>query len=223
MGWPAPMFSKIALIGLIMMLSACVTHLDPLPPEITKVTIPEIGSLETRDIGVPLIEQGTKYTYEALIPKKEIRQYSILRPGYFAFNGDLYAKMGRDGKKWYCGNMVYVASNGEKDPIGERCQNDDLLEKEWNMPKGTYDAKIISRIYNDNYQVTLIYTGRIGDKINVTYREFRNDWARPVLTQDLTFDLSKGRVIGMRGARIEVINATNTSIQYKIISGFFTR
>lgn len=220
MGWSVPTFSKLALISMIMMLSACGPVLRPIPPEITKVTVPEIGSLQTRDIGVPLIEEGQKHTYEALIPSKDMKTNMPFSNGYLTYEGEMIAKMNTDGKKWYCGRMVYVSTDGDRDSKGNSCQNVNDLEKKWNMPKGTYEIKTVSRIYLNNFQMNLIYTGKRGNEIYITYREFKNDWSRPSFTQNLTFDLSESRIIGMKGARIEVIEATNTNIRYKIISGF---
>jgi hypothetical protein len=69
-------------------------------------------------------------------------------------------------------------------------------------------------------QKNLVYTGRSGKTIHLSYREFQNDYARPAFTQDLTFDISSDRVVGFRGARIEITFATNTAIQYKVLQGF---
>ncbi len=69
-------------------------------------------------------------------------------------------------------------------------------------------------------QKNLVYSGRSGKTIMLSYREFQNDYARPAFTQDLTFDVSSDRVVGFRGARIEILNATNTTITYKVQQGF---
>jgi hypothetical protein len=42
--------------------------------------------------------------------------------------------------------------------------------------------------------------------------------ARPAFNQDLKYDLNDGAVIGFRGARFEVIKATNTEIKFRTIS-----
>jgi hypothetical protein len=67
-----------------------------------------------------------------------------------------------------------------------------------------------------SFKRELVYGGISQDTITISYREFVNDIARPAFTQDLKYDLSKGKEIGFRGSRFEVLNATNTSITYKV-------
>jgi hypothetical protein len=69
-------------------------------------------------------------------------------------------------------------------------------------------------------QKTLIYSGKIGDRITLGYREFKNDIARPAFSNDVAYDLSESTVLGYKGARLEVLKATNTEITYKVIAGF---
>jgi len=65
---------------------------------------------------------------------------------------------------------------------------------------------------SDSFQQTLIYSGRVGNKINVAYREFSNNLARPAFSNNVEYDLSDSKIIGYRGARIDIIEATNEFI-----------
>jgi hypothetical protein len=69
-----------------------------------------------------------------------------------------------------------------------------------------------------SFKRELIYTGVTGSTINLLYREFLNDLARPAFSQELKYDLAQGSTIGYKGARFQIIKATNTSITYKAIS-----
>ena len=75
-------------------------------------------------------------------------------------------------------------------------------------------------VTEDSFQQTLIYSGRVGDKINVGYREFSNSMARPAFNNDVEYDLSESRIIGYKGARLEIIKATNESIKYRVLNNF---
>ncbi len=44
--------------------------------------------------------------------------------------------------------------------------------------------------------------------------------ARPSFTQELVYDINESNIIGFRGLRIEVLNTTNTNIEYRILSYF---
>ena len=72
------------------------------------------------------------------------------------------------------------------------------------------------------FQQTLIYNGRVGDKINIGYREFYGSTARPAFNNNVEYDFSTSDTIAYRGARIKVIKADNTHITYELISNFNT-
>ena len=86
--------------------------------------------------------------------------------------------------------------------------------------KGEYERKSQPSEMGESFQQTLIYNGRIGDKINVGYREFSNSLARPAFNNDVEYDLSASRTIGYKGAQIEVIDANNNSITYRVLRNF---
>ena len=41
--------------------------------------------------------------------------------------------------------------------------------------------------------------------------------ARPAFSQELKYDLGEGQVIGFKGARFEVVKATNLGITYRVL------
>lgn len=63
----------------------------------------------------------------------------------------------------------------------------------------------------------LVYTGISQNTVSILYREFKDDLARPAFSQDLKYDLSEGRVVGYRGARFELVKATNQGLTYKLL------
>ena len=71
-----------------------------------------------------------------------------------------------------------------------------------------------------NLKLELIYNGRVGDAVKFIYREFQGDLARPSFTQEVQYDLSISSTIGFKEARLEVIEATNTEIEYTVKQHF---
>lgn len=69
----------------------------------------------------------------------------------------------------------------------------------------------------NSFQKELIYTGVSRNTITLVYREYINDFARPAFTQELKYDLADGDIIGFKGARFQIIKATNIGIQYKVL------
>ena len=45
--------------------------------------------------------------------------------------------------------------------------------------------------------------------------------ARSAFSQEVQYDLEESNVIGFKSVRIEVIEATNSRIQYKVLQPFF--
>ncbi|WP_343632650.1 hypothetical protein [Roseateles sp.] len=76
--------------------------------------------------------------------------------------------------------------------------------------------KTFNTVTEQSFQQTLIYSGRVGNKINIGYREFTSDMARMAFNNNVEYDLTESTTIGYRGAEIEVIEATNRSIKYKV-------
>ncbi len=102
------------------------------------------------------------------------------------------------------GKLYAVATNGAAD----------------GTTKANYERKKYPIRSADSFQQTLIYSGKVGEKINVGYREFSGDVARPAFNNEVEYDLSESKTIGYKGARIEVIEATNEFIKYKVIQNF---
>ncbi|QGP80678.1 hypothetical protein [Sphingobium sp. CAP-1] len=71
-------------------------------------------------------------------------------------------------------------------------------------------------------QQTLIYSGRVGDRIRIGYRESSGNMARPAFSNEAEYDLSTSSEIAYRGARIKVLEADNQKIRYIVLSNFNT-
>ena len=72
-----------------------------------------------------------------------------------------------------------------------------------------------------NIKQQLIYNGRVGNFVKFLYREVsEGTYLRLPFTQEVQYDLKEGIIIGFRGARIEILDATNRRITYKVIKHF---
>lgn len=69
----------------------------------------------------------------------------------------------------------------------------------------------------DSFKKELVYSGVSQNTITILYREFIDNIARPAFSQELKYDLSQSMAIGYKGARFEIIKATNTELVYKVI------
>ncbi|MEM7506443.1 MAG: hypothetical protein AAF415_06835 [Pseudomonadota bacterium] len=90
---------------------------------------------------------------------------------------------------------------------------------------GCEDGKPFQRVVRplasaDSFQQTLIYNGTLGSKINIAYREFSGNRARPAFNNEVEYDLSQSQEIAYKGARLEIIEANNSGITYRVLSNF---
>ena len=73
----------------------------------------------------------------------------------------------------------------------------------------------------DSKQFEILYSGLSKGELKVTYREFINDLARSSFYQEASYDYSGGKtMITFKGAKVEVLNANNQQIQYRVLNGF---
>ena len=185
-------------------LSGCAAHRQ-LPTEV--VTFPEVGSVSTRNVGEALINHG----YARLVPKLTIPEAgkigAVAVPrGVYYFDAENSARI-----KFLLGKLELYLYKDSKKICVDKGQCSDIPY--------TIENTLGARMANQ-FQQTLLYNGKIGNRISIGYREFSGDLARPAFSNEVSYDLSESTILGYKGARIEVIKATNTEITYKILSGF---
>ena len=76
-------------------------------------------------------------------------------------------------------------------------------------------------IYAENsFQQSVEYAGKSGNILKFNYSEFINGFARQSFTREFQVDLSEGKIAAYKGAIIEILEATNVQIKYKVIRNF---
>lgn len=68
-----------------------------------------------------------------------------------------------------------------------------------------------------SYNYELIYSGKGGNVINITYREYVGNMVKDAFTQNLTYDISKSKIIQFKSTKMEVVSANNSGIQFKVL------
>jgi hypothetical protein len=110
--------------------------------------------------------------------------------------------------------------------VGSAARNTDCLYGDYKLPRinrlpeGSVTTVSKAVVSDEDYKYELIYNGRLGSGLKFIYREFYGDMARPSFTQDIQYDLSLSNIIGFKNAQIEVLEATNTSLKYSVVSHF---
>jgi hypothetical protein len=208
--------------------SACATPKYNYSPEVIAISEPPIGTVSIARIGDTMLKQGKYKEHAALfVPtKRDVTWAYEVHPGYYLMSG-------QDEKAEY-----YVPESGSAGGHVEKA----VLADPWksvmarkNKPelcvvtilnavvcKPVNDLQRLKRpiLADDAFQRTLIYNGRVGSKINIAYREFSNSLARPAFNNEVEYDLNESKVIGYKGAELEVLEATNQHIKFRLIRNF---
>lgn len=67
------------------------------------------------------------------------------------------------------------------------------------------------------FRAEMIYSGLDGQTLRAAYREFAGDLIRPAFTQDLQYDLSQDSTIAYKSIRIQVLEATNSQLRFRVL------
>jgi hypothetical protein len=212
------------------LLSSCATMSQRYIPKRTEVSEPPINSINTAHIGDNLLRQGSYAEHEAVYVSSEVTLGAFngytLRPGFYVKEGE------NEDSDFF---MPSTYGNGGSVVRGP-------LMDEWRWvqaQKGSLTICIVTVLAvsvcksdapfertkqpvagPNSFQQTLIYSGKVGSKLKIGYREFSADFARPAFNNDVDYDLSESNVIGYKGARLEIVEATNEYIKYKVIKNF---
>lgn len=200
------------------------------------ISKPTIGEETIARPGDALLEQGTQREYDAIELTEPfgvgVTFGSFTLPaGRYLKSSESYALSNIDYFVW---DEVSSPTQGGVVSGGETLKEVALSKKEGsklvivktvnnklyasdNHPFERVKAIVLDR---DSFQQTLIYSGKVGNKINISYREFAGGMARAAFANSAEYDLSESKTIGYQGAQIEVIEATNQFIRYRVISNF---
>jgi len=198
----------------------------PIKQNVENLSYPAVDIITTKSLGDILLSQGVQTTHPAI----EILQ-DVPTPARGRLGKGIYIGVGQEGS-----NTIFKPRPSDTLLFNAAgyfffAQTSDALNVAWrggfgNLVKGrrveqNYYKEITTTVESSSdFQQTLIYTGGEGNIIKMTYREFSGNIARPAFTIDVTYDLRDSDVIAFRGARLQILEATNTSIRYKVISNF---
>jgi len=70
----------------------------------------------------------------------------------------------------------------------------------------------------DVFYCELIFGGIAKDFIKISYREFKEDLARPAFYQEMVYERGD-KIIAFKGLKMEILDVSNQSIRFRIIEG----
>ncbi|MGR0183224.1 hypothetical protein [Azospirillum aestuarii] len=197
-------------------------------PQAKRGTAPELGTRTMAGVGEPMLVEYDYFYRPGAVPNGSIEGRSAEWTMRIPAGTPLVSARLRD-QPWYC-TTFFAAYNLMNVPGAGACTRD-------SQGNGTFDevdhtgiswgvAKVPPVSYRPTeialpggFKVELLYEGISGNVVNITYREFADNMARPAFQQDLKYTLSKpDEEISFRGARIRIHAAGNNQIEYTALS-----
>lgn len=215
-------------------LSGC-SSAQMVSPSLSLIDHPQLEAISRVELGETLLEKSRLSTYEGLILENELQWGDGLLLKRFTLSpGPLKARM-KDAQftYYFSDNMTAKDAIMGTSPYqgGGLCQAHDktgpikgfVVAGRCALNWGTTPQVRPTQIHDQNSPARrqeLIYNGRVGDSLKLLYREYSSDPMQPPLSQDLQYDLTTSAIIGFRGVRIEVVEASNTHLTYRVLTSF---
>lgn len=215
---------------LVAVVSGCASPSYNYKTEVTEISIPPLGIVQVANIGEELLKQGRYMQRDAI---KITAPIDIGLLNYYTIQPGFYVKVGEnESSEFYLPDTGRNAGRITKGalvdpPLSVQLNKDDsqiYVISIYHSQVGSkpHDISRTKRmvVSDDSFQQTLIYSGKVGAKIKLGYREFSNNLARPAFNNDVDYDLNESKIIGYKGAQIEILEANNNFIRYKVLSNF---
>lgn len=183
-------------LGERLMYQANGTYVDCITPLTTKSETSGLGSYTV------ILKQNIELCSNAVGSNKYYADYDVLSYNGLSanFNRNLLEEKLNDGTS----NLCWTGSKGY-------CLN----FKEDELKRRTKFEVVANTL-----QQSIEYMGSDGDVAKFIYSEFSGDTARPAFNREFQVDLSIGNTLNFKGAEVEIISATNTTIKYKVLKYF---
>ena len=227
-------YKQFALLSAVMILSVCAST-ETLTPTVDIIDHPILNQVNNAELGDTIVEKGRISTYEGIVLKSNVgwgdgwllKKFTIMQGKLKAlqrdkkytyyFSDKMTAYDGLLGTSPYSGGGICIRNTDPNDIEGfvlsGYCQFS--LDQKPNV-----QVTKIADTDTPGFRQELIYDGRSGDTVRFLYRELSSDLMRPSFSQEVQYDLKVDTMIGFKGTRIEIIEATNTHLQYRVISSF---
>jgi hypothetical protein len=224
---------KIYFLGLAFLLASCGPNYRGVRGDVSFVDFPDSGEITSVNIGDTLLSKAKVETREGFRLNSPITAPFALEKLQFS-TGDYYLRTETKSHQQFYpvdNKMVFSGGVDFNGRVGFAIRKKDNKITGWTIggvhmnldQVPSITKKTVTLINTTNFKQELIYNGKSGNIARFLYREYSGNLARPAFTQELTYDLASSRVIGFKEVRLEVLRTTNTSIQYRVISGFKSR
>ncbi len=188
---------------------------------------PDLNTKTEVYLGDKMLEQA-EGSYKVCVIPKNTKVITKMGTSFEYRANEPICKHTEKASKYTVGydNYSLRGSGYRKVPVKVKKTKSGVQLSQWGSGRATYPKNeiVISDRYfvvsENTFQQSIEYTGKTGDKLNFTYAETYNDYARAPFTRNFEIDLSQGDVAAFKGAIIKIHKATNVTIIYSVIRNF---
>ena len=217
----------VYFLSVLLLVGCAASQLITVKKEKIQSSVPAIGEESAGNLGDTLLVQTEKLLTPGIGISEKVDVdwlggFTVLPqrvPAWYADklgNPDYFCCLSTLGLK---NQIIRITYSAEKDLF---CMNEVKIGRE-HCPAAFNESIKRTNIEDENaliFQQELIYNGRVGDQLKFIYREFNAATARSAFTQNAQYDLKESNIIGFKNARLEILEANNRLIRYKVISNF---
>ncbi len=205
-------------------------------PKSVLIINPDVGNIAEKSLGETLIITSNK------IIEKQVRISEVFtRCVIDGFDANFYIKSGNlrldresvegkfykstqpirltlQGTSYQAEGGIYISKNNEQfiyQTTASGVTRIFLLDPQI---KVTYEDH--TEITNESFKQEFVYLGVVKGVATFMYREFIDSVARPAFSQEVKYDLNVDKTIRFKSLELQILEATNSRIKYKVIHPF---
>ncbi|HGN1705446.1 TPA: hypothetical protein ACKRTE_001288 [Providencia rettgeri] len=217
-------------VGCILSLSGCAVTEYNYTPSSHKISEPKVGSVNRAIIGQSLVREGDISELKAvkvLNPVQIDLAYKII-PGVFK-------KVGSSDKgDFYMPTQTIDSGSVVVEPLGqpwssilikkEANANEICIVTDLNVAVCSNKAKIeyleLNNPDGNSFEQALIFNGINGQIVDISYRKIGSNIKNQGFGNNIQYNLKESNIISYENVKLKVINSSENSITYEVMSNF---
>lgn len=226
------MKALVMIFVLVSLATGCSSNYHSVEPQIIPTNSPPENKVSVVNIGESILHQAAYHRFKAIQLHKELSRrfgcYNATAGWYINVSADndfdYYkpAPSSGEGAKVYVGGGLCV---GWVDAIKREIDSGDLCLRNHSMvdlcdDDDDFTLTTLDLLRKNSVQKSLIYNGMVGNKVNFAYREYGVNSNASYFSNNVEYDLNESKIIGYKGAQIEILKATNRYLQFKVLKHF---
>jgi len=204
-------------------IQGCATPVYNYQPVATEFNQPSINAVSTVNAGDSVLRKGLSAEHD-IITLGSTHTVGLI--AQYEFSSGVYAKQGGDSTSGFYlpskyGNRGVINQNAVADPF-------QVIQAFYSPQKlcgvSMLNAKMCTKAEFDvgtqtiSDEEKLIYRGKSGSLLEFSYNKTSNNDSQPDILMTIKHDLNNSKEMRFGDARLEIIDATNESITYRLLS-----